>query len=308
MVGLLSPLLHRGYNFVWYSTLPFASIKPNPLLDYELKRHGFGYATISGQIPSGLKTFISQIGFVFPACLSLAAMCCLCASAPISRTLNTSPLITVAFYLAVGYSIFVNLYYVLLPIHSVGSQINSPEWDTVRVTMLSSDDIVLTKYTIGLLRVWKATAIETGIRTFVAIPLLLATVFISLYTRDLRTVPFTWLSFAFPVFVFVLEPFWRTRAVAALGIAIAAQFTNATYAILAAFGAVVAFLITLAAILIGVLRVVDQLAYRTKILYDNRALVQLVVFLGGTFVLYAFYKLIAIVSLRRASALIARSE
>jgi hypothetical protein len=307
MERLVDSLLQRGQDFVRYFPLPRTNIAPNPLLDYELKRLGYNQTSLSHSVMSDVMQLIDKMGCQFPALLSIFGCFVL---------LNLQGATFAA--LLVFTSCF-NVYYMLIPLQSLGRQTSSPDWDTVKVTMLSANDILLTQFTIGLLRVWNATAIETGIRLFLAVPFLCATLFGSLYTTDLRTAPFTFLSYVPLIGIFVLEPRWRTRSLTALSIAISDRIMDTTSPMRATLAVGITFSIALAAVLSSGFPIIQQLvsdlqARVLQIVPINNtdrlilhSLLEIVVYLVATAGVHAGYNLITRVSLNRARLHSARS-
>jgi hypothetical protein len=305
-MGVLQPLRNVGTLFVDFQ-LPLTWQNVNPLLQRELRRYEIAWSPETLESArSNLHEYTKKIGCLVPLCIGIVGVICMCSGVPYLGLI--SPIGPILLYGAVAFTLLANLYYILVAVQSAGQDIASPDWDTVRVTMLSKDDIIRAKYTVGLLRVWKITVIETGLRTFVGVFLLAFAAWASLWARSLSTLLLTWLYLALPVIVFVLEPFWRTRAITALGVAIAARFQNVTFAILAAFGAILALIMALVAILIGVFLLFNRVMFVVRGDGELTMLLAVGVVLAGGGILFGFYRLIGNVSLRRASALVAHSE
>jgi len=283
--------------------------KTNPVLRRELRRYGMAEkrGTVD-PVHFGLQGFTRRYGCLLPLCFAIGAIC-MCSGLPRTPVaVFIAPFAALVFFGGIAFSILANLYYIVVAIQSAGHDIGSTDWDTVRVTLLSSEDIVQAKYTIGMLRVWRVVVIETGLRMSTAVFLFVVLVFASLWARSILNALLYFAAFSMPILVFVLEPFWRTQALASLGVAIAARFNNMTFAFLAGFGAVLALLMSLIAPLWSLGLLVGRTLFTLPMPSELRSWVQIAVFLLGCGIIYGFYGLIKYLSLHRAAVLVSRVE
>jgi hypothetical protein len=113
--------------------------------------------------------------------------------------------------------------------------------------------------------------------------------------------------------VYIVEPLWRIRAFTAMGLAISARIHQPTFATLAGVGALLAVRLLQVAVLsmtgCGLLQFVSMLVlevdpYTLRSLLDSYTAEELVIDLLAclmiAFVVYAFYKVLEIISLHRA--------
>ncbi len=118
-----------------------------------------------------------------------------------------------------------------------GGMVRSGEWDLLTLTEQPEAAIVDSRYTIALARVWRPLALATNFR-------LAAVLCFALWLAVLRFD--ATLLIVIPIVVglssaFVLEPRWRIRALAAIGLAVSTWTRQSASAVLA--GMLIVFLI-----------------------------------------------------------------
>src|SRR5712692_4594335 len=96
-------------------------------------------------------------------------------------------------------------------------EFGSIDWDSLRVTLLSEQDIVLAHYTLALLRAWRAMVIEVGLQVLIVLAGIKALIGLALIFGD-EPARIDWGAvlgdfelIVILAVVYVLEPFRRIR-------------------------------------------------------------------------------------------------
>jgi hypothetical protein len=148
-----------------------------------------------------------------------------------------------------------NTFYILSAVNAVQQEVVRGTWDMLRLTRLPANEIAAAKFAVVQVRVWRMVAFELALRgallTLILLPALQSGVPLAI------TLTITGLLLAG---MYILEVWWRMRAVISVGLLLAAYFTNPTTAVIgAAFSVLVlhvlqaAFLVICYAVLLVVL-------------------------------------------------------
>ncbi|HVU11580.1 MAG TPA: hypothetical protein VHD90_09890 [Phototrophicaceae bacterium] len=137
-------------------------------------------------------------------------------------------------------------------IGGVGREIVSGRWDLLRLTLLRLDQVVAAKHGAAQTHAWRWMALLIGTRLAISL-MLLVTVLITFFQEhpfglaELAASPALltqylalFLVIVLLGLVFSVEPFWRMRAVTALGVAISTRTQQHAVGVLAALAAIMA--------------------------------------------------------------------
>jgi hypothetical protein len=153
-------------------------------------------------------------------------------------------------------SLVCDLNYLAQTVTSIGHQIESGQWDMLRLTTLHRRDILMAKFAVAQIRAWRWMAADVALRlggAAFALGLILFWVFPPVKEFYLpRSVPVILVFFAIFVAVYVLEPLWRMRAIVALGMAVSARIHHSNFAVLAGFGLLLGLRIVQAVIVLTI--------------------------------------------------------
>jgi len=147
--------------------------------------------------------------------------------------------------LNLGLTVAADLFYMLVAVSSIQRQIATGQWDELRLTHLSIDDMLWAEQGIAEIRGWRLTIAQIASRSLlIFVPLLkviapltpdyFSFVFVILIVPAAVVTAPLWLLFC------VFEPVWELQTVSSLGVAIAARSSNQTTATLAGLGAIFA--------------------------------------------------------------------
>jgi hypothetical protein len=132
----------------------------------------------------------------------------------------------------------------LLSLNSVTGDMVAGRWDLLRLTTLSTEGMVAAKHAISQTRCWRPMLMLVGTRlgiiALVVLLLLLAAVAYG-GTIQIRRLEDIYYFFCIVVLcaVYVIEPYWRMKAMTAVGVAISALNRSTTSAMLGAFGSLI---------------------------------------------------------------------
>ncbi len=205
-------------------------------------------------------------------------------------------------------------------IGSVGREIVSGRWDLLRLTLLRIDQIVAAKHGAAQTRAWRLMTLLIGARLAITAMIIISLVMMFLrdqsygfyqYSpillfRDLVVYGFI----ALACLVYVIEPFWRTRAVTALGVAISARTQQHAFGVLAALAAVMALWLAQGCVLLAMGAFAS--AFIVPLALAETSAIQITIcsplLLLGMFagVVYGFYNIIQTWSLRSAERWLAQ--
>jgi hypothetical protein len=126
-------------------------------------------------------------------------------------------------------------YAAVITIGAIHQQIDSGNWDQLRITLCSGSIVVEAYTTISQIRAWRWCIIESGLRVAVFVPFVLDIVYAAFFTKMNIYIMFAlflppaWIvmgMIGFSVIVFVLEPFYRMPLIVALAMAITVRVLN----------------------------------------------------------------------------------
>jgi hypothetical protein len=205
-------------------------------------------------------------------------------------------------------------------VKTISGEITAGRWDLLRLTALSESGIVRAKHAGARLRVWRATLIVASVRvTTISLILLggLVVPFILYGRGPLADNFFSGLIYepvgtilalvvvAVTAAVYIVEPFWRARAMTALGMVLSAYIQSVPMALLAGLGVILTVwllqvIIVIALVLglgIGLGTVFSPLMFGSSAFAV--ALYLLISCLITAVTIYGFYSLVQTWSLRR---------
>lgn len=202
---------------------------------------------------------------------------------------------------------------------SVKGELSAGRWDLLRLTTLTAAQIVASKHGVAQLRVWRMMILIIGLRAGIWLILGVNFVFVFFRPRGLGlTLEESLLTLAATVMlaavllIYIVEPFWRARAVTALGVAISARTRHGSSAVLAAGGSVAALWLgqgfIAIAMMIGFTLLLLPLASLEVAAYQVSLIAPIMLVLVLFLIVYGFYSLVQTWSLRRAERWIARIE
>lgn len=197
---------------------------------------------------------------------------------------------------------------------AISEEIVSGRYELIRLTSISPVDVLVAKYAVARVRAWRITARLMWARALLAV-FGLALLAWQWFTTGVGSTIFD-LFYAGAALVigmcgavvFVLEPYWRMKAVTALGVAVSARILNGVSASLASGLALLAFWFGQ---MVGVVALSFLLSFGMVFLAFGGAVgLVLIPFafavIGG--VMYGFYSMIQRMSLRHAAFRLALLE
>lgn len=198
------------------------------------------YSTIYNQTGSirtyyATPSYVSEQGFTFIAFLMLAS---------------------------IGLDIILDFACLVFALNSIGGEVSAGRWDLLRMTPIIEERIIAAKHGLAQVRAWRVMALVLYTRVAAVALLLLHVFLLPIFTGG----PSPFEVFRYDVFnpllglitiviflaVYVIEPVWRMRAMAAVGIAISARVYNIAFAFLTAFAVMVVVWIV-QAIIMGII-------------------------------------------------------
>lgn len=204
-------------------------------------------------------------------------------------------------------------------VSSVSDEISTGRWTLMRLTSLSDSQIVAAKHGIAQIRTWRLTNLIVALRAAVALMALLTFVEALYRVRPIDLIAaidivflamgYGWMAVILAL-IYVMEPYWRMRALTALGVAISSRVRQSGLAVVVASFVVVLF--WLAQALISVLYIFELVSLLPPLIQldptrDQTSLWSLLLFLGVLIpVIYGFYALLQAWCLRHAEAWIAQ--
>lgn len=228
---------------------------------------------------------------------------------------------------AVGANLILDFSSMLAALSAISGEKLAGRWDLLRLTALREEGIVNAKHAVAQVQAWRAMAVTVSTRVATIILGLIIFPFLPLFLlgddgffsslRDsLIQEPFgTLFGFAVIVLtltVYIIEPYWRMKAMTALGMVISSYILNTPLATLAGIGAI--FAVWLVQIVIAAMLVfgLGFLISPTIFLYSSSAAFGLIFVLIAAAItaatIYGFYSLVQIWSLRRVITRIYKSN
>jgi hypothetical protein len=149
-----------------------------------------------------------------------------------------------------------DLYCILVAIDNLSRLVASGQWDLLRVTAMTEDNIIDAKTAIATIRARRATTIAIVMRILPIAALPMVGIIVALLSGDMRyllaslTGTLAVVVFLFPVlaYVWVLEPGWQMSTLIACGAAISLKVRSQTNAVMLGFAT--AFLIRVAQLML----------------------------------------------------------
>jgi len=230
-------------------------------------------------------------------------------------------------FAAIGVNLILDFASTLSAVSSISGEIVAGRWDLLRLTALREEGIVNAKHAAAQVRAWRVMAVTVSSRlsiillgafVFPFVPLIMlgdSSFFSGLGETFMRD-PFGTL-FAFAILIttliiYVVEPYWRMRAMTALGMVISSYVLNAPLAMLASLGAIFAVWLAQAVILAMLVFGLGFLLSPTIFLYSASStfgFLYILIAAGVTAAtIYGFYTLVQNWSLRRVIARIYKSN
>ncbi len=187
-----------------------------------------------------------------------------------------------------------NAFYVLSAVNAVQQEVVRGTWDLLRLTRLPVNEIAAAKFAVVQVRVWRMVAFELALRWAVLTLILLPALQIGVSLAITLTI--TGLLLAG---MYVLEVWWRMRAVTSVGLLLATHFANPTAAVISAALSVLVLHVLQATFLVicgGVAWVALRSEFTLGFIFGLP--LGALIALGGT---YWFYSQVVVVALRRFS-------
>jgi hypothetical protein len=188
-----------------------------------------------------------------------------------------------------------DLYYALITIGNLNRRIESGEWDLLRITELRLDTILAAQFAAAQVRAWRLMPIEVAIR----LAAIVCVVLLNFNEALLILIITLAVSWPVPLLVamYLIEPYWRMRAVVALCIWIALRVNNIAFAFLASLAGIL--LIQVLEVLIVGVPIFLSLSGALTLRNGLFCLLSLSV-VAVVYAIYAFYRWVERFSLDRA--------
>lgn len=199
-------------------------------------------------------------------------------------------------------------------VHSISGEVNARRWDLLRLTALHVQGIASAKYAVAQLRVWRMMVIMVSAR--VAAIWIMLLIYFVLPPLMLGSYAFDHLAafFAAPLentvllgigvltaIIYVLEPYWRMKAMTAMGMMVSTYELNTALAMLAGVGIIFAVwllqLIIAASLIFGLGLLATLFFISSSALLVLGYLLLSAVVIGLT--IYGFYSIVSRWGLRR---------
>jgi hypothetical protein len=219
----------------------------------------------------------------------------------------------IAFVLSIAADVLLDMVCLAATVNAISGEVTAGRWDLLRLSSITPRQVNDAQHGLGQLRAWRFMAVVVGARmAVVLIAGLQAFVLPMLLYNDTSVSGlfsffglFGWmiiLTFGVFFLVYIIEPFWRMRAMTALGLAISARVASLTGGLLAGFGAIVAVWVV-QAIIMGVVLWVSFIAMASAFLFCGPF-----VCAGVGFIIYSFYRWLGNWSLEKAESRLAWLE
>jgi hypothetical protein len=159
-----------------------------------------------------------------------------------------------------GFSCLCDLYYAVTTINGISHQMVTEQWDSLRLTLLTKEDILLANYATAQIRAWRLVIVEVGIRVIFCLSLVLIGIASVRLTADsLDNLIQGGLILGILAIGYILEPLWRMRTVTLLSMTMTTWMNNYATVIAVSFAALIGLLLLQAGVLFGVVRFFDSL-------------------------------------------------
>ena len=136
----------------------------------------------------------------------------------------------------------VDFYSAFTVTYGLHNQINSEQWDLIRTSGLRERNILRAQYDIARLRAWRPMCIDTAFRIAVTELIILNSLRYLFGPSSVIGLVITLPALLVLILcgvglaVYVLEPLWRMKALAALSLAVASSVKNTPFAYMSLFG------------------------------------------------------------------------
>lgn len=162
------------------------------------------------------------------------------------RSANSSGFIGLIALVSILSNVVLDLASMWFTVTSLDTEQNPVRWDLLRLTDVHPEVIIAAKHAIAQLRVWRLMIAVISLRLVTIVLFLIHLIFIDNTVLNDPYFSFLLLLPTAAVFaaVYLIEPYWRLRALTMLGLSISARVKNFALAFLAGFGAIVAVWIT----------------------------------------------------------------
>ncbi|MDX2139829.1 MAG: hypothetical protein SF123_17215 [Chloroflexota bacterium] len=230
-------------------------------------------------------------------------------SEPVQRLyIAGSNILSLFLFLSIPLGALLDFVAMLLSFNSITGDMVAGRWDLLRLTSLSTEGMIAAKHAISQTRCWRPMLMLVGTRLGIlalgGILLMLAAYSYGggIQLRRLEEF-YTFFCIIVLCAVYVIEPYWRMKAMTAVGVAISALNRSTTSAMLGAFGSLVGAWI-LQVLVVGVsMYVTSRLMFNssfsgTIVVMCNITLL-IAVFIGT---LYGFFRFTEQRALERALA------
>lgn len=277
--------------------LPFALISPaNPVFRFDLRRKSW---------PRNSEDLVRYSRDVILSCLFLFGVfwCILLGSqSRYSASSAANITATIVLFATAGITLASDFYCAIVTVGGLHRQLTSGDWDLLRLTGQREEDIFRAKLAVAQIRAWRMMSIETAIHAIGAELVILSATYswlTSTYRRGNWVEMYLIVAITGLMAFYLIEPFWKMRAVVGLGMAVSAQVQNLTFAVLGALRAVFAMRLLEGLLLGALFYLLVALARFARSDVAGMCLVTIFVVAIG-FSLRFFYRTIARAATRRA--------
>ncbi len=207
---------------------------------------------------------------------------------------------------AISLSFLLDFVVFAVAVNGIHGERTAGRWDLLRLTTLPMTALVESKHAVTQMRCWRATFVVVGVRLAIVLALLLQLFVLypaleeAYFFRDFwdgffrEPYLFTVIGLALIVtgLTYIIEPFWRMRAVTALTLGLSAQVGRLSTAVALGFPLLLATWISQAAIVFGVGWL---MIYFGQNVYDEYAVITLIFIwcVAVVGIIYGYYRLMA---------------
>lgn len=217
--------------------------------------------------------------------------------------ITSDDLINMLVILSIAANVLLDLACFWFTLDSIDLKYNPIWWDLLRITPLAPQEVITAKHKRAQMRVWWLMMLILSTRTTTA-ALILIHYYVIVPTRiSLTTLDFLMLPALGVVgLVYIIEPFWRMRAITALGLWLSARMSTPTMTGLAGLAALLAVWSSQAGIfLLAVWAAFILLRFSSVI---SLACLTLITAVAIGFVIHQYYRRLQLFSLYRALQMI----
>ena len=236
---------------LWKNLSPYTLVEPdNPVFQRDHRRLRW------------LKTPESLLNYSLIAWIGIPALILLCwLIERTARGFNFVPrdmedrLLNVVLIVCLGIMILSNFYIVITTIGRIHKQFHAGDWQSLRMTNQSEEDILAAKKTISQLQAWPLISLEIGLRAACIVIFILSDLYseyrdiypdVGYFTHTVLLSPSRLFGYGLMLvisFAFIFEPLLRMRVMIVWSTAIALQVREVSLALLTGFASVLIFLL-----------------------------------------------------------------